>query len=167
MFTLEQKVDLILRYIATTDKNQRDDLKKLVVEALNPGETTAPAHTGPDVEDLIADMLRDIGMPQHVNGYYYTVYAIKICVANHQHLNGITKTLYPEVAKEFDTTPSRVERSIRHAIELAFDRNDMRSLMSVFGNTISAINGKVTNSECIAFCTNEINRKLKKLNDAG
>lgn len=164
MFTLEQKVDLILRYIATADKGKQNELKKAILEALNSDETPAPKT--PDVEELIVKMLTDIGMPQHVKGYYYTVTAIKLCVENHDYLDYITKELYPAIAEIHDTTGSRVERAIRHAIEIVFDRGDMRNIMAIFGNTINYANGKLTNSEFIAFCANEINRKLKKLNAA-
>lgn len=170
MFTLEQKVDLILRYIATTDKNRQNELKKLVLEALNSGEepatATAPAPVTPDIDEIIADMLKDAGMPQHVNGYYYVVTGLKLCVANPGCLQAITKELYPAIAKIHGTTPSRVERSIRHAVELVFDRNDMHTLMSIFGNTVSMGRGKLSNSEFLSFYTNEINRKLKRLNGA-
>lgn len=168
MFTLEQKVDLILRYIATADKGKQNELKKAILEALHSGETPAPAPApvGPDIDGMIADMLKDIGMPQHVKGYYYVTLAIKLCVERHDYLDAITKELYPEIAKEWGTTGSRVERAIRHAIELVFDRCDIRTIMSIFGNTTSIGRGKLTNSEFIAFCANEINRKLKRLEAA-
>ena len=168
MFTLEQKVDLILRYIATADKGKQNELKKAILEALHSGETPvpAPAPVIPDVEDLVVDMLKDIGMPQHVKGYYYTVSAIELCVAKHEYLDAITKELYPVIAEKYSTTPSRVERAIRHAIEICFERTDIRVLASIFGNTPGIKNGKLTNSEFIAFCANDILRKLKRLEAA-
>ena len=167
MFTLEQKVDLILRYIATADKNQRADLKKLVVEALNSDIPAAPeTPTIPyaeETEDLIFDLLKRIGMPQHIKGYNYVVEAIKLCLANPEYINAITKCLYPEIARKFDTNGSRTERAIRHAIVCTFDRGDLDELAMVFGNTINLRKGKLTNSEFIAFCANDITHKLKKM----
>lgn len=170
MFTLEQKVDLILRYIATADKTQRVDLKMLVVEALNSDNPPAPeTPTIPyeeEAEDLILDLLKRIGMPQHIKGYNYIIEAIKLCLANPEYLNAITKCLYPDIARKFNTNGSRTERAIRHAIVCTFDRGDMKEISKVFGNTVNINKGKLTNSEFIAFCTNDIAHKLKKMGKA-
>lgn len=164
MFTLEQKVDLILRYIATADKGKQDELKKLVLEALNSGE--APATI--DLEDIIVEAFKEIGMPQHLTGYKYVVSGVKRCVENPKYLHGrrITKGLYDDIAEEYGATVYGVERAVRRVIELTFEQGDFANISRVFGNTTSWAKGKITNGEFFTFYTNEINRKVKKLSAA-
>lgn len=162
MFTMEQKVNLVLRYIATTDDTQRSELKSRIVEALREGATT-PIRNNPDIEDVIAGLLKEIGMPTHLLGYDYTVCAIKLIISDHNYTREITTRLYPDIAVRYNTTRSRVERAMRHAIEVAFDRCDFEVIYDLFGNTISFHRGKLTNSEFISACANEIARRLKKL----
>ena len=162
MFTLEQKVDLILRYIATTDKAQRTKLKKLVVQALeSDADAVASARVIPDDVDMIFDLLKELGMPPHLLGYGYTICAIKLAMDDHTYLRQITDRLYPEIASRYNTTPSRVERAMRHAIECVFDRGDMKQITRVFGNTMSIKRGKLTNREFISFCVYEIERRIR------
>lgn len=101
-------------------------------------------------EKEITQLLRRLGIPAHIKGYYYIRTAIMMCVANPELLGAITKELYPEVAKAHDTTSSRAERAIRHAIEVSFDRIDQEIYMEVFQYTVSAEKGRPTNSEYIA-----------------
>ena len=89
-------------------------------------------------------------MPAHIKGYQYLREAIIIAVKDMEVINAVTKVLYPAVAKRFNTTPSRVERAIRHAIEVAWDRGDLETLQKYFGYTVSNAKGKPTNSEFIA-----------------
>lgn len=166
MFTMEQKVDLVLRYIATTDKTQRAELKKAIVEALKSDEATAPCSNGPDIEYVIIDILKDLGMPPHLIGHGYTIYAIQLVTSDRTYLEQITSRLYPDIAAKFGTTPSRVERAIRHATETVFDRGDMEGITRIFGNTISIRKGKLTNSEMIASCVIEVTRRLRESNTA-
>ena len=102
------------------------------------------------VEALVTSIIHEIGVPAHVKGYQYLREAILIAVDDMDVINAITKVLYPQVAKTFSTTPSRVERAIRHAIELAWDRGDLETLQKFFGYTVSNTKGKPTNSEFIA-----------------
>lgn len=122
-----------------------------------------PAHTGtaPDLEVVVTEMIHQLGVPAHVKGYHYIRSAILHCIADKEMLECVTKMLYPTVAKEFDTTPSRVERAIRHAIELAWDRGDLEILNSFFGYTVNTGKGKPTNSEFIALVTDKIKLKFK------
>jgi two-component system response regulator (stage 0 sporulation protein A) len=162
MFTMEKKVDLVLRYIASGNKTQQAELKKAIIEALNDGETKGvPAVSSVDVEMLIVDILKKVGMPPHLKGYNYVVRAVLLCLSDSSYLDQITYRLYPDIAKEFDTTPSRVERAIRHAVEVVFDRGDPDYIFEVFGNTMSTKKGKLTNSEFIATITNDISLRLK------
>ena len=101
-------------------------------------------------------MIHEIGVPAHIKGYQYLREAIMLSVSNNEMLNCITKVLYPTIAKKYETTPSRVERAIRHAIEVAWSRGRMETLDSLFGYTINTGKGKPTNSEFIALIADKI-----------
>ena len=115
----------------------------------------------PNVEALVTSIIHEIGVPAHVKGYQYLREAILIAVDDMDVINAITKVLYPQVAKTFSTTPSRVERAIRHAIELAWDRGDLETLQRFFGYTVSNTKGKPTNSEFIALIADKLQLQLK------
>ena len=102
------------------------------------------------LESVVTDIIHEIGVPAHIKGYQYLREAIILTINDMDAINAVTKVLYPEVAKKFSTTPSRVERAIRHAIEVAWDRGDVETLQKFFGYTVSGIKGKPTNSEFIA-----------------
>ncbi len=113
------------------------------------------------LEILITDIIHQIGVPAHIKGYNYLRDAIMMSVKNTDMINSVTKVLYPTVAKKHQTTSSRVERAIRHAIEVAWDRGDMDTLDSYFGYTIQNNRGKPTNSEFIAMISDKIRLNLK------
>ncbi|MBD5154238.1 MAG: sporulation transcription factor Spo0A [Oscillibacter sp.] len=117
-------------------------------------------HT-PGLEELVTSIIHEVGVPAHIKGYQYVREAIMITVENMDVINSVTKILYPEVAKRYHTTPSRVERAIRHAIEVAWDRGDLETLQKFFGYTVSNAKGKPTNSEFIAMISDRIRLKLK------
>ena len=104
----------------------------------------------------VTKMLHEVGVPAHIKGYQYVCKAIENVVVDPKLLEVVTKELYPGVAKEFGTTPSRVERAIRHAIERAWDGGDLDVLKEYFGNTVSCMRGKPTNSEFIAMLAEHI-----------
>ena len=113
----------------------------------------------PDPADLdltVTEILHQIGVPAHIKGYYYLRSSIKMVVEDQSILSAITKRLYPDVAKENGTTASRVERAIRHAIEVAWDRGDLETLQKYFGYTVSNVKGKPTNSEFIAMIADRL-----------
>ena len=114
--------------------------------------------------ELIAagESLHQIGVPDHIKGYYYLRSSIKMVVEDQSILSAITKRLYPDVAKENGTTASRVERAIRHAIEVAWDRGNVEVLEQYFGYTINSSRGKPTNSEFIAMIADKINMNRRK-----
>jgi len=114
-----------------------------------------------DIEVVISDIMRQIGVPAHIKGYQYLRTAIKLSVEDSDMLGSVTKLLYPTVAKIFNTTSSRVERAIRHAIEVAWDRGDVDVLSSYFGYTIQSQRGKHTNSEFIAMISDKLKLSLK------
>ena len=113
------------------------------------------------LELIVTDMIHRIGVPAHIKGYHYLREAIIQSVNDKQMLESVTKVLYPTVAKKFMTTSSRVERAIRHAIEIAWDRGDIDTLNSFFGCTVNTGKGKPTNSEFIALITDKISLKYK------
>ena len=115
----------------------------------------------PDIETLVTGIIHEIGVPAHIKGYQYLREAIIIAVDDMDVINAITKVLYPQVAKTFQTTPSRVERAIRHAIEVAWDRGDLDTLQRFFGYTVSNTKGKPTNSEFIALIADKLQLQLK------
>ncbi len=110
----------------------------------------------PSLEQEVTEMIHQIGVPAHIKGYHYLRDSIILCVNDRDKINAVTKVLYPEVAKHYQTTPSRVERAIRHAIEVAWDRGDVDVLNSYFGYTIHNGRGKPTNSEFVAMISDKI-----------
>lgn len=115
----------------------------------------------PNIETMVTSVIHEIGVPAHIKGYQYLREAIMIAVKDMDVINAITKVLYPQVAKTFATTPSRVERAIRHAIEVAWDRGDLEILQQFFGYTVSNTKGKPTNSEFIALIADKLQLQLK------
>ena len=116
---------------------------------------------GQGLESTVTAIIHEIGVPAHIKGYQYLREAIMITVEDMDVINAVTKVLYPEVAKRYHTTPSRVERAIRHAIEVAWDRGDLETLQRFFGYTVSNAKGKPTNSEFIAMISDRIRLKMK------
>ena len=110
---------------------------------------------------MVTNIIHEIGVPAHIKGYQYLREAIIMAVGDMDVINAITKVLYPQVAKAFQTTPSRVERAIRHAIEVAWDRGDLDTLQRFFGYTVSNTKGKPTNSEFIALIADKLQLQLK------
>lgn len=117
---------------------------------------------GVPLESVVTDIIHEIGVPAHIKGYQYLREAIILTINDMDAINAVTKVLYPEVAKKFSTTPSRVERAIRHAIEVAWDRGDVETLQKFFGYTVSGIKGKPTNSEFIAMIADCLSLRRKQ-----
>lgn len=113
------------------------------------------------LEALVTNIIHEVGVPAHIKGYQYLREAIMMVVNNIDIINQITKQLYPEIAIKYNTTPSRVERAIRHAIEVAWTRGQTETVDSIFGYTISAAKGKPTNSEFIAMIADKLRLELK------
>ncbi len=114
-----------------------------------------------DLEQDVTDMIHEIGVPAHIKGYQYLREAIMMSVEDPSMLSSITKVLYPTIAKKFQTTSSRVERAIRHAIEVAWSRGRMETLDALFGYTVNTGKGKPTNSEFIALIADRIRLKYR------
>jgi two-component system response regulator (stage 0 sporulation protein A) len=118
----------------------------------------------PDMESQVTKIIHQIGVPAHIKGYQYLRSAILMTIDDNEIINSVTKILYPTVAKKYQTTTSRVERAIRHAIEVAWDRGDVDTLNSYFGYTIQNSRGKPTNSEFIAMIADNLRLKYKYAN---
>ena len=114
-----------------------------------------------DLELRVTNMIHEVGVPAHIKGYQYLRDAIMMTVKDMNIINAITKVLYPTVARHYDTTSSRVERAIRHAIEVAWDRGDVETLQKFFGYTVSQTKGKPTNSEFISMLADKLRLELK------
>ena len=147
------------------------DVAKGIVSEPQTGRTQAPSisvHTEKNSEELIeqkiTNVIHKIGIPAHIKGYQYLRHAIREVFLNIDIINSVTKELYPMVAKQFNTTATRVERAIRHAIEVAWDRGDTETLNSIFGYTVKSNRGKPTNSEFIAMIADKLRmQNLSKL----
>ena len=114
-----------------------------------------------NLEALVTNIIHEVGVPAHIKGYQYLREAIMMVVNNIDIINQITKQLYPDIAVKYHTTPSRVERAIRHAIEVAWTRGQTETVDNIFGYTISAAKGKPTNSEFIAMIADKLRLELK------
>ena len=143
--TFSDKIDMILKNrsnsSASSDKNDAAD--KI------------------DMETQVTRIIHQIGVPAHIKGYQYLRTAMLMTISDNDVINSVTKVLYPSVAKKYQTTTSRVERAIRHAIEVAWDRGDVDTLNSYFGYTIQNSRGKPTNSEFIAMIADNMRLKYK------
>ena len=138
-------------------------LRSLRVPEKSPLPAPAAGAASGDVNlvAMVTDILHEIGVPAHIKGYQYLREAILLAIDDMDVINAVTKVLYPGVAKRFDTTSSRVERAIRHAIEVAWDRGDIEVLQKFFGYTVSNIKGKPTNSEFIAMIADYLSLRIK------
>lgn len=137
--------------IMITVPSAKNDGKRMIKQ-----ETPKPREVIRDLEQDVTDMIHEIGVPAHIKGYQYLREAIMMSVEDPGMISSITKILYPTIAKRFQTTPSRVERAIRHAIEVAWSRGRMETLDALFGYTIDTGKGKPTNSEFIALIADRI-----------
>ena len=147
-FNLDELAENILRL-----------LKRRAVRAK--GGIRQVGYDGYSIELKVTEILHQIGVPAHIKGYHYLRDSIILSIEKPEIINAVTKQLYPSVAKKYDTTSSRVERAIRHAIEVAWDRGDVEVLNSYFGYTIQGSRGKPTNSEFIAMISDKLRLQMK------
>ena len=167
MITLEQKIDLIMRHAVAEDPELKNHLRNEIVRVLSDtSESTTDISSVTDnvINDVIEDLLKELGAPCHLSGYEQTIYAMKLIISDSDYLEAVTYKLYPTVAKKFHSTPSRVERNIRHVIESAWSRQDLENAYRIFGNTISIDKGKPTNSEFLACCAKVVKRRIRHMN---
>ena len=134
---------------------------KSLLEHITGAAAPPDEQSTPQLEGMVTAIIHEIGVPAHIKGYQYLREAIILTVENMDVINAVTKVLYPEVAKRFGTTPSRVERAI-HAIEVAWDRGDIETLQKYFGYTVNSAKGKPTNSEFIAMIADRLQLAIKQ-----
>lgn len=115
-----------------------------------------------DLELHVTEVIHQVGVPAHIKGYQYLREAIMMAIRDMESVGAITKIMYPGIAKKFHTTASRVERAIRHAIEVAWDRGDIETLQSYFGYTVSGVKGKPTNSEFISMIADRLRLQMRR-----
>ena len=137
--------------------NHAPETKQITYNDLNP---KVPV----DLESQVTSLILEIGIPAHVKGYHYVRSAIIMASENPETINAVTKIIYPTIAKHYQTSASRVERAIRHAIEVAWDRGDIDVLNGIFGYSINGNRGKPTNSEFIAMLADQLRLKNKNTN---
>ncbi len=135
---------------------QEQALLERMAQACRKEKTVENTSGNATLENMVTAVIHEIGVPAHIKGYQYVREAIMIAVEDMDVINAVTKVLYPEVAKRYHTTASRVERAIRHAIEVAWDRGDLETLQKYFGYTVSVSKGKPTNSEFIAMIADRL-----------
>ena len=142
-------------------KKESEEKKQEIMPVFSLKTDKKAEKTEEDLETDVTEMIHEVGVPAHIKGYQYLRDAIVMSVKDMDMLNSITKVLYPTIAKKYQTTPSRVERAIRHAIEVAWSRGRMDTLDDMFGYTINRGKGKPTNSEFIALITDRIRLDYK------
>ena len=157
MSILEMKVDTLLRLCAAEDPQEQKQIRKELLELMR-----QKWHSSADPEYLVRQLLLELGAPDHLVGHPYVVQAVLMCLENRMYIDNITFGLYPQLAAAFDTTAARVERAIRHLVEVTWTRGDVDVLMRYFGNTVSPDKGKPTNGEFIARITNIIKLRMKE-----
>ncbi len=140
-----------------------DRIKRLAEKGRKRGSASIPTRDESDLEAQVTKIIHQIGVPAHIKGYQYLRTAIIMAIGNAEVINSVTKVLYPSVAKQYGTTSSRVERAIRHAIEVAWDRGDLDVLNSFFGYTVQNSRGKPTNSEFIAMIADNLRLRNRSL----
>ena len=154
MNTTEKKLNAVIACLMAESMADQERARRVLRELM----TAPPAQM--DAESETRRVLLELGVPEHIKGHPRLVCAVCAVVEKPDFLNAITKELYTMIAETFHDKPSRVERSIRHAIECAWDRCDLDVRMHYFGNTISPVKCKPTNSEFIARVANEIRHRL-------
>ncbi len=145
-------IELMAQRVRQMVKWHKDDKNELILDY---------SRGNSDLEIIVSDIMHQIGVPAHIKGYQYLRTSILMAIDDPEIMHSITKCLYPTVAKTYKTTASRVERAIRHAIEVAWDRGDVDVLNAYFGYTIQNSRGKPTNSEFIAMISDKLRLKMK------
>ena len=157
MNLLEKKVEAVMRLCVSDNEKDRDRIREEIRQYLlhfDPGKM--------DPEQEIRRILLELGAPDHLVGHPYVIRGILLVMEDRMYINNITMLLYPKLAAEFDTTAARVERAIRHLIEVTWARGDVDVLMRYFGNTVSPDKGKPTNGEFIARLANVVKLRLRE-----
>ena len=158
MSILEMQVETLMRLCTACDEKTRTEAREELLMMLKKKNRVHSM----DPEDLVRQILLELGSPEHLLGHPYVVQAVLLVVHDQMYINNITFGLYPQLAARFDTTAARVERAIRHLIEVTWTRGDVDVLMRYFGNTVSPDKGKPTNGEFIARMANVVKQRLRE-----
>ncbi len=159
MGILEMQVEALMRLCTATDEKTKCEARE-EIRFLLQGRRAAPTVTDP--ETLLRQILLELGAPDHLLGHPYVIQGVLLVIHDQMYINNITFGLYPQLAARFNTTASRVERAIRHLVEVTWNRGDMEVLCRYFGNTVSPEKGKPTNGEFIARLANLVRQKMKE-----
>lgn len=143
-------------YYAIQPYSKSEIIERIFALIGTPSHANSAPTSRSDLRIQVTEILHQIGVPAHIKGYHYLRDSIIMAIEEPEIINAVTKQLYPSVAKQYETTSSRVERAIRHAIEVAWDRGDVDVLNSYFGYTIHNTRGKPTNSEFIAMISDKL-----------
>ena len=158
MSILEMQVETLMRLCTACDEKTRTEAREELLMMLKKKNRVHSM----DPEDLVRQILLELGSPDHLLGHPYVVQAVLLVVHDQMYINNITFGLYPQLAARFDTTAARVERAIRHLIEVTWSRGDMDVLAYYFGNTVSPEKGKPTNGEFVARLANIVRQQMKE-----
>ena len=158
MSILEMQVNALMRLCMAEKESDRAKAREEVRRLL----AAQPVAAAADPEDLLRQILLELGAPDHLLGHAYVIRGVLLVVQDQMYINNITFGLYPQLAAEFDTTASRVERAMRHLIEVTWTRGDWEVLRRYFGNTVSPDRGKPTNGEFVARLANVVKRRMKE-----
>lgn len=157
MSILEKKVEAMMQLCVAENERDREKIREEIRYYLMQRHRDSV-----DPEQEIRRILLELGAPDHLVGHPYVIRAILLVIQDRLYINSITFGLYPQLAVEFDTTPARVERAIRHLIEVTWARGDLDILEKYFGNTVSASRGKPTNGEFIARMANVVKANVQR-----
>ena len=158
MSILELQVEALMKLCTAADEGTRKEAREEIAYLLQ----RKPAAPAVDPEERVRQILLELGAPDHLLGHEYVVEGILLVANDRTYINNITFGLYPQLAARFDTTASRVERAIRHLVEVTWMRGDMDVLGKYFGNTVSMDKGKPTNGEFIARLANVVKLRMKE-----
>lgn len=154
------EMEVLVKRIRELVKNQTTELLSPVLKDVKTTYIEVD-NSKLNLEAKVTNIIHDVGVPAHIKGYQYLRDGIIMAVNDADIINQVTKQLYPDLAKKYRTTPSRVERAIRHAIEVAWNRGQIESMENIFGYTINSNRGKPTNSEFIAMIADKLRLEIK------
>ena len=154
------EMDVLAKRIRDLIKNQSEDVLSPTLKEVK-SNYIAVSNRKQNLEARVTNIIHDVGVPAHIKGYQYLRDGIIMSVKDVEAINQVTKQLYPDLAKKYKTTPSRVERAIRHAIEVAWSRGQIETMENIFGYTVNSNRGKPTNSEFIAMIADKLRLEIK------
>lgn len=159
MRILEKQVDALMRLCTAEEESEKEQVRNELRQLLSQQEIPQDCS---DPEYLARELLLELGVPEHLGGHPFAVQAIVLVAQNRSYIDNITFGLYPQLATKFDSTPARVERSIRHLIEVTWARGDLEVLAHFFGNSITSKRGKPTNGEFLARMANIVKLRMQE-----